>query len=90
MSEIEKNLEFTRKKVIQPMYEDGAFSLKLADEITDAIERQIPKKPAFTCNDEVIHCPNCDYDLMGGIEVDSESDPEYCWKCGQKLDWKNE
>lgn len=52
-----------------------------------ALEKQMPKKPAMTCKNEVIHCPNCDYDLMGGVEIDAEDDPEYCWKCGQKLDW---
>jgi hypothetical protein len=62
---------------------------KLAEDAVEALEKQIPKKPAFTCNNEVIHCPNCDYDLMGGVEVDAEKDPAYCWVCGQKLDWSD-
>lgn len=54
-----------------------------------ALEKQIPKKPVWNCNNEVVHCPSCDYDLMGGIDVDSEQDPSYCWECGQRLDWSD-
>lgn len=24
---------------------------------------------------------------MGGVETDTETDPQYCWFCGQKLNW---
>jgi len=50
-----------------------------------ALEKQIPQKPVYTCNREIIHCPSCDYDLMGGVGNDEEI--IHCWNCGQKLDW---
>jgi len=50
-----------------------------------AMEKQIPQKPVYTCNREIIHCPSCDYDLMGGVGNDEEI--IHCWNCGQKLDW---
>jgi hypothetical protein len=69
-------------------YIENHIPANIGDCMIEALEKQTPKKPVWNCNNEVIHCPNCDYDLMGGIEIDYESDPEYCWKCGQKLDWE--
>lgn len=37
---------------------------------------------------ESIICPNCEHDLMGGIELDASDDPAYCWKCGMALEWE--
>lgn len=39
-----------------------------------ALEKQIPKKPIFK------YCPHC----SGGVMDYAE----YCYKCGQKLDWE--
>jgi len=49
-------------------------------------------KPIFDPTEylpESIYCPNCNYDLMGGIDPDAEHDPPHCWECGQALDWSD-
>jgi len=55
-----------------------------------ALEKQIPKKPEWNLQNDAILCPCCGLDLMGGVEIDSEIDPEHCWNCGQAIDWRNE
>ena len=56
----------------------------------EALEKQIPKKPigAYkTCDTGEItywKCPNCNYEH----EVHWGScDTDYCYNCGQKIDW---
>lgn len=39
-----------------------------------ALEKQIPKKPIFK------YCPRCSGRVMDYAE--------YCYKCGQKIDWE--
>ena len=49
-----------------------------------ALEKQIAKKPAFF-NGKIFntrHCPKCRIVLVDEIN--------YCYVCGQKLDWGNE
>lgn len=87
MSEIQEAIKRLESCSIIPFDEDSQRVCNLA---IHALKKQIPKKPVYNCNNEVIHCPNCDYDLMGGIEIDAEEEPDYCWKCGQKLDWSDE
>ena len=38
---IKENWEIIEGKVIKPMYEDGSFSLTVADEVAKALEKQI-------------------------------------------------
>lgn len=55
----------------------------------DTIE-PVKVKPIFKpngCCPDALYCPNCNYDLMGGIELDAEHDPPYCWECGMALYW---
>ena len=40
---IKENWEIIEEKAIKPMYEDGSFSLTVADEVAKALEKQIPK-----------------------------------------------
>ena len=87
---IKENWGIIEEKVIKPMYEDGSFSLTVADEVAKALEKQIPKKPEWNLQNDAILCPCCGLDLMGGVEIDSEIDPEHCWNCGQAIDWGNE
>jgi hypothetical protein len=90
MNDIEKAIETLRNTKVLcgfTVIKEWNAAIILAIE---ALGKQIPKKPAYTCDNEVIHCPNCDYDLMGGVELDEEHDPAYCWVCGQKLDWSGE
>ncbi len=56
---------------------------KLDDEaLTIAIEamkKQIPMKPYF---EHVYFCSVCNSEVVSGTD--------YCWNCGQKLDWKED
>jgi len=61
-------------------------------EVDPATVEPVKTNPIFDPNEylpESIYCPNCNYDLMGGIEPDAEHDPPYCWECGQALDWED-
>lgn len=52
----------------------------------EALEKQIPKKPVYIGGDgirytDLYRCPNCGQGFTGtGIA-------DYCYHCGQKLDW---
>lgn len=52
----------------------------------EALEKQIPKKPVYIGRDgirytDLYRCPNCGQGFTGtGIA-------DYCYHCGQKLDW---
>lgn len=78
MIDIKKyNKSYIGGKVIKPMYEDSSFPLELADQINDAIEKQIPKQP-HTCGS---YCPTCGTIVLG------TGNPlkKYCEFCGQRL-----
>ena len=61
----------------------------LADELNNAIEKQIPKKPQKVKEQVVRYtdgyiCPSCGKGFTGtGIA-------EFCYHCGQALDWSEE
>lgn len=64
--------------------------LPACDMAIAALEKDIAEKPVYTSSGEVNHCPNCDYDLMGGMWFAGDETPTYCWECGQKLNWGEE
>ena len=86
---IKENWEIIEEKVIKPMYEDGSFPLTVADEIIKALEKQTPKKPIKDRKQEIRYtssysCSSCGGGFTGtGIA-------DYCYHCGQKLDWSVE
>ncbi|MBQ0088765.1 MAG: hypothetical protein KBT27_05495 [Prevotellaceae bacterium] len=45
-----------------------------------ALEKQIPKKV-----DKYSRCPSCGYDATN--QADNDYNFEYCYYCGQALDW---
>ena len=61
----------------------------LADELNNAIEKQIPKKPQKVKEQVVRYtdgyiCPSCGKGFTGtGIA-------DFCYHCGQALDWSEE
>ena len=51
-----------------------------------ALEKQIPKKPIEDgYYDEPCVCPNCGSNVIN--EADNDYQFEYCYYCGQALDW---
>lgn len=85
------------KKLIYPELPDGLVmvDLKTKQKAIKALEKQIPRKPidktkpddtasrAYeNCN--IIVCPTC----SGRLKLKSKGN--YCDKCGQKLDWREE
>ena len=66
---------------------------ELTETILEALEKQLPKKPkengiysgtfkktkAYTCPT----CCNCCLEKM----MNERQDTDFCWNCGQKLDW---
>lgn len=51
----------------------------------EALEKQLPKKPVEDNEQHIRYattyvCPNCDGKFTGTIS-------EYCYHCGQRLDW---
>lgn len=86
---IKDNWNIIEEKVIKPMYEDGSFPLTVADEITKALQKQIPKKPKVmetTLVGEKFwwYCGHC------GASRHTGSKANYCGYCGGKVDWRNE
>lgn len=85
---IKDNWNIIEEKVIKPMYEDGSFPLTVADEITKALQKQIPKKPKVmetTLVGEKFwwYCGHC------GASRHTGSKANYCGYCGGKVDWGN-
>ena len=64
----------------------------LADELNNAIEKQIPKKPKGETDpmfgDVATVCPNCGNRGLVNPFVKSKV-YDYCPKCGQALDWSD-
>ena len=57
----------------------GNFELKVV--LSNALEKQIPKKPKYIEGDyDMPLCPNC------GMSVD-ENEEIHCSTCGQAIDW---
>lgn len=86
---IKDNWEIIEEKVIKPMYEDGSFPLTAADEITKALQKQIPKKPKVmetTLVGEKFwwYCGHC------GASLHTNTKHNHCSYCGGKVDWGNE
>lgn len=64
-------------------YDDIALDLA-----TDALEKQIPKKPIEDgYYDLPCVCPNCGSNVAN--EADNDYQFEYCYHCGQKIDWSD-
>lgn len=49
--------------------------------VKNALEKQIPKKPADV---DWLYCPGC------GEKLDVLEQKNYCANCGQKIDWSAE
>ena len=68
----------------------------IKEHIKELEEKQLPKKPKFGCidtkrNPSGLYCPNCGW---GGITYTHKNnvfvlstETEYCFNCGQALDW---
>lgn len=53
-----------------------------------ALEKQIPKKPIEDgYYDEPCVCPNCGSNVIN--EADNDYQFNYCYHCGQALDWSD-
>lgn len=83
---------------------DTGLILGYLDRITEALEKQIPKKPVksgVTDSKGIFHplngidgvpydlCPNCDSNLCTTGKL-ARRKVKYCQDCGQKLDWSDE
>lgn len=57
------------------------------DTAIEALEKQIPKKPIKSDREvrycEVWKCPKCGFEWSGRVV-------DYCYKCGQAIDWRDE
>lgn len=78
---IKENIETISEIVIKPMYENGEFSLKLADEIADAIYKRIQIN---LIDDGAFGQCQCGYEFNS--ELVGEYDVKYCPSCGQVVD----
>ena len=77
IEQFEERLQIPDYKTQIPEYYEA---MELA---VKALEKQIPKKPKEHCDNKKLHyCPCC------GSYFGGTTGWERCWKCGQKLDWK--
>ena len=72
---------------------DCGFGEQLCKVAVEALEKQIPKKPRKTTEDEEknYYCSECKYYLGDEAEIQlCMPRPIYCPDCGQALDWSEE
>lgn len=66
------------------LYRPGVDWLTAIDMAIEALEKQIPKKPIKSDREirycEVWECPNCGFEWSSRVV-------DYCYKCGQRIDW---
>lgn len=73
-------------------YEIAAYHLERAEanEVIQALEKQIPKKAKIEAAGEKTisgSCPRCEADMVYIIEGYKPSYKSYCRHCGQRVDW---
>lgn len=83
MNEIEKTINRLKRMLHHNESQQACDAINAA---ISALEKQIPKKVIFKASKYIPYekyscCSNCDYPL--GIDAE----PDYCYDCGQKLDW---
>ena len=84
MSEIERAIQLLKADVRHDVNEHEKYYIDLA---ISALEKQMLKEIETNDDKDYFKCPNCKFDFMGcGIG----ECPDYCYKCGQKLDWSDE
>ena len=69
---------------LQIEYQDWLTAMNI---VSEALEKQIPKKPLYTNKGTVTRCPVCEaihLRCISSVEVD------YCERCGQAIDWSEE
>ena len=78
------NLEYLISEDCTDSQFDFVDEVKFAIE---ALEKQIPKKPIKSDREirycEVWKCPKCGFEWSGRVV-------DYCYKCGQAIDWGEE
>lgn len=53
------------------------------------VERDTPMKFVKT-PDWYYHCPNCKYEIVvSNVSFDTKQVYQYCYHCGQRLDWSD-
>lgn len=93
MTESEAIEEFKERiELIEKCYSGEVENYKKALELgTQALEKQIPKKPieCFNGNEWICECPVCKgiTDTPNEVEIECI---QYCGWCSQKLDWSEE
>ena len=69
---------------LQIEYQDWLTAMSI---VSEALGKQIPKKPIYTKEGTITRCPICKaihLRYMSSVEVD------YCERCGQAIDWSDE
>lgn len=76
-------------KTIKCNYPPSNYSMlcEALDMAIDALEKQTPKTPIKSDREirycEVWECPNCGFEWSSRFV-------DYCYKCGQQIDWSKE
>lgn len=85
-------LKYINLKRVHPFY-DWEEMMEVRDTAIEALEKQLPKKPkengmyrgifkkikAYACPT----CGNCCLEEM----INERQNTDFCWNCGQRLDW---
>ena len=79
-------LKHINLKRVHPFY-DWEEMKEIRDIAIEALEKQIPYKPIKSDREirycEVWKCPKCGFEWSGRVV-------DYCYKCGQHIDWSEE
>lgn len=83
--------EEVKKKLLASIMPDNQEQREFDAAVLSAIEKQIPRRPLIILHtnriqseQEVTYCPCCEH--IFGIRPEHN----YCWYCGQCIDWTEE
>jgi len=101
MNDIEKAISHLGLLRYDCMYSGNKETVKLYDLAISALEKQLPKKPLELADiypDSQFDCPVCGIHVgyptfrntpFGEMRI-GEHKMDYCWNCGQKIDWSGD
>ncbi len=89
MNIIKENISFIEENIIRKLYEDSSIDLRIADEISKAIYKQIPAAPVKQ-KWSASECPCCGCELSENLGDGFYADwtESIVCDCGQRLDWE--
>lgn len=75
----------TCEEALKTLDETVIGNLELKIVLSNALEKQIPKKPK-ECGEDWFVCPKCETSIVSLDELETH---KFCLNCGQEIDWSD-